>query len=74
MESPTGIIPEGLMDAGMKRRVLDLLMAQPWPGDFKLQVLYGWGIVTGNTITASDATIVHASGWDSTQRKGNHHA
>jgi hypothetical protein len=64
MESPTGIIPERLMDAGAKRQVLDFLLAQPWPGDFKLQVLYGWGIVVGNMISASDAHIVHASGWE----------
>jgi hypothetical protein len=51
------------MDAGQKRQVLDFLLAQPWPGDFKLQVLYGWGIVVGNAVSGSDARIVHASGW-----------
>ena len=62
MESPTGLMPEQLMSAGMKRQALDYLLAQPWPGDFKLQVLYGWGNVVGNLISASDAAIVHASG------------
>jgi hypothetical protein len=74
MESPTGIIPEHLIDAGMKRHVIDLLMARPWPGDFKLQVLYGWGIVTGCPIYFSDAQIVHASGWDIRTNRGKSHA
>jgi hypothetical protein len=64
MESPTGLIPEELMSAGMKRQVLDYLLAQPWPGDFKRQVLAGWGYVVGNTISQADANTVAASGWD----------
>jgi hypothetical protein len=63
MESPTGLIPEELMSAGMKPQVLDFLLAQPWPGDFKLQVLSGWGQVVNNHITAADRASVAASGW-----------
>lgn len=63
MESPTGLVPEELMNAGMKRGALDFLLAQAWPGDFKLQVLYGWGKVTGSAISAADAATVAASGW-----------
>lgn len=63
MESPTGLIPEELMYAGAKRQVLDYLIAQPWPGDFKLQVLAGWGKVVDNTITADDRAVMSASGW-----------
>ncbi len=68
MESPTGLIPESLMDAGSKRQVLDFLLAQTWPGDFKQQVLAGWGNVTGSTITAADRNSVAASGWDKPTR------
>lgn len=63
MESPTGLIPEELMNAGMKKQALDFLRAQPWTGGFKVQVLYGWGQVVGNTITLADAMSIHASGW-----------
>jgi hypothetical protein len=63
MESPTGLMPEKLMDAGMKPQALDWLRAQPWPGDFKLQVLFGWGTVTRSTITGADAATIRASGW-----------
>ncbi|HWY55739.1 MAG TPA: hypothetical protein VNZ03_14825 [Terriglobales bacterium] len=64
MESPTGLIPEALMNAGMKKQVLDYLLAQAWPGDFKRQVLAGWGKVVGNAITLADSNSVAASGWD----------
>jgi hypothetical protein len=64
MESPTGLIPERMMDAGMKTAVLDYLRGQPWPGDFKLQVLAGWGKVTHSLTSASERASVHASGWD----------
>ena len=64
MESPTGLIPAELMSAGMKPAVLNFLLAQPWPGDFKVQVLYGWGNVTGNSITLADSVSIAASGWD----------
>jgi hypothetical protein len=63
MESPTGLVPEELIQPGMKRQVLDYLLAQAWPGDFKVQVLYGWGNVTKTAISASDAAVVAASGW-----------
>ena len=51
------------MSAGMKRGALNFLLAQAWPGDFKVQVLYGWGNVTGSAITSADAATVAASGW-----------
>jgi hypothetical protein len=57
------------MDAGMKPTVLNFLLAQPWPGDFKLQVLGGWGNVTGSVVSASDQAVVHASGWDVVQKR-----
>jgi hypothetical protein len=63
VESPTGLIPEELMTAGMKPKVIDYLTAQPWPGDFKLQVLQGWGKVVNNTISAADRAVMSASGW-----------
>ena len=64
MESPTGLISEELMSAGRKPAVLDFLRAQPWPGDFKRQVLAGWGKVVGNKIAAAESDSVAASGWD----------
>jgi hypothetical protein len=64
VESPTNLIPEALMDAGQKPAVLRFLLAQPWPGDFKLQVLAGWGNVVNNTITGDDRAQIAASGWD----------
>lgn len=63
MESPTGIIPERLISAGMKPALLDYLRAQPWPGDFKLQVLHGWAKVVGNKLTAAEDYSIAASGW-----------
>lgn len=64
MESPTGLIPEELMTAGMKPKVIDYLAAQPWPGDFKIQVLQGWGNVVNNHITAADRAVMAGTGWD----------
>ena len=63
MESPTGIVPEELLHLGMKKQFLDWLLAQPLDGDYKLQILAGWGQVVGNLPTASDRRIVAASGW-----------
>jgi hypothetical protein len=63
MESPTGLMPESLMDKGLKRQALDYLLAQPWPGDFKLQVAAGWAKVVGSTMTAADQAVLSASGW-----------
>lgn len=64
MESPTGLIPEQMMNAGAKPQVLDFLRAQPWPGDFKRQVLAGWGNVVRSPIMLADSNSVAASGWD----------
>lgn len=69
MESPTGLVPERLMSAGMKGPLLDYLLAQAWPGDFKTQVLSGWAIVTGASVYQYDYAIVSASGWDQQVRK-----
>lgn len=63
MESPTGIIPEELMNFGCKTAVLDYLRAQPWPGDFKRQVLRGWGLWVRATLDPSEVESVGASGW-----------
>jgi len=51
------------MDKGMKPHVLDYLRAQLWDGDFKRQVLAGWGYVVGAVITGDDANSIAASGW-----------
>lgn len=58
------------MDAGLKGKVIDFLTAQPWPGDFKIQVLHGWGKVVNNTITAADTAVMSASGWDKSKKTG----
>ena len=63
MESPTGIVPEYLIEAGMRRPFIDWLLAQPWDGEFKLQVLAGWANVCGVLTSASEQSIVRASGW-----------
>jgi|HubBroStandDraft_5_1064220.scaffolds.fasta_scaffold10974_4 hypothetical protein len=63
MVSPTGIVPERLIHAGMKPALLDYLRAQPWPGDYKLQVLHGWAKWTGSTISAAEDTSIAATGW-----------
>lgn len=56
------------MDARKRDKVLDFLRAQPWPGDFKRQVLAGWAKVTGAVVALADANSVGNSGWDSVRR------
>ena len=63
VESPTGIIPESLMDKGLKRQVLDYLLAQPWPGEFKVALMHGWAAATGGLTGASEDATLLASGW-----------
>lgn len=64
MESPTGLIPEHLMERGMKPAVLNFLRAQAWPAHFKLQVLAGWAQVTGCIVGGDEQHSVEQSGWE----------
>lgn len=52
------------MDASRWYDVLQYVLAQPWPGVHKQQVMAGWGKVVGWTLDAGNASLLAASGWD----------
>lgn len=64
MESPTGIIPEALMYPEKKKEVLQFLMAQPLPGDFKRRLLEGWCLTVGVRCRGRDYSLLEQSGFD----------
>jgi len=64
MISTTGIIPESLMFPSRKRDVINFLLAQPYPGNFKRRLLEGWAITVGLRVRARDYQLLDASGVD----------
>lgn len=64
MISPTGIIPEELMDPSRKVDVINWLLAQPYEGNFKRRLLEGWAITVGLRVRGRDFQLVEASGLD----------
>jgi hypothetical protein len=64
MISPTGIIPEALMYPQRKKDVINFLLAQPFPGQFKRRLLEGWAVTVGLRIRAREYQLLDASGVD----------
>jgi len=64
MISPTGIIPDALIDPARKAEMLDWLVQQPMTRAYKLQLLSGWRIWTRGAITSRESARVAASGVD----------
>ncbi|MGH9402856.1 MAG: hypothetical protein ACRD2P_12200 [Terriglobia bacterium] len=64
MISPTGIIPEELMDPARKADVLRWLTAQPYEGNFKRRLLEGWALTVGIRVRGVEFSMVEASGID----------
>ena len=62
MISPTGIMPEYLIQRGMRRQAFEWLLAQPWPADHKLQVWGGWRAVTGALFDRGEYDMLANSG------------
>jgi len=58
------------MHAAKKTQAMDYITAQPWPGDFKRQVLAGWAKVTGAAVAVYESNTVAASGWDLVRHGG----
>ena len=63
MESSHGIIPERLIDLGMRKTALAYILSQPWPTDFKLQVWAGWRAETQASYEQGEENLLTASGW-----------
>ncbi len=64
MISPTGIIPDELMDRSKKKDVIAWLSAQPYPGDYKRRLLEGWQIWVGTKLHGRDFAAVESTGTD----------
>jgi len=64
MESPTGIIPEALMDPSKKNDVVRFLLAQPLPGKLKSELFAGWAVTVGMRVRGSEVDSLKASGTD----------
>ena len=60
--SPTGIIPEELMDWHKKQEVINWLLASAYPGFMKRRLLEGWCMAVGLRARARDYALVEASG------------
>lgn len=64
MMSPTGIMPEELLTIGRREDAKRWLMAQPFPGDFKVSLWKGWCVVTRGKMRADEIALIEASGTD----------
>jgi hypothetical protein len=64
MDSPTGIIPDELIDARKLQEVIAWLVAQPLPGGRKRSLLQGWAMWTGVRLHAWQYSKVEKSGID----------
>lgn len=62
--SPTGIIPESMMNHQSFTAVMELLKAIPIPGDEKVSILMGWAHAVGATVNGSQRAAVRDSGVD----------
>lgn len=60
--SPTGIIPESLMDWHKKRETINWLLAQPYPGFLKRRLMEGWAMAVGSRVRERDYQLLEASG------------
>ena len=61
MESPTGIIPEELMDRKHKAEVLRLLRKLPIPGPEKEKIAQGWAVLVGTRLTKGEYNALYFS-------------
>jgi hypothetical protein len=64
MASPTGVIPELLMNPSRKREVIDFLKAAPAEARLKKALLLGWAQTVGVRLQARDFREVEVSGID----------
>lgn len=64
MISPSGLIPDKLMRSERKQEVIQFVIAQPWPRDFKRAILSGWASWVGIRLESADFKAVEASGYD----------
>lgn len=62
--SPTGIIPEELIQPGKRVEVIAWLTAQPLQGLLKVRLLKGWARTVGARLTSPELQTVHDSGID----------
>lgn len=61
-DSPTGIIPEVYMTRRSRKVVVAWLIAQPWPGHIKREVLFGWARTVGIRLLEREVDQVVKSG------------
>jgi hypothetical protein len=64
MISPTGIIPEAMMYPEKQAEVVALIKGMTATGDWKRELLQGWGRLVGVKIRQHQYRAVFLSGWD----------
>ena len=62
--SPTGIVPEALMNPGSKREVMAFLATLPVEGGVKVDLLVGWARMVGVSVNAAQRDMVRNTGVD----------
>ena len=62
--SPTGIIPEAMMNPGSKAAVMAYLATLPVEGGVKVDLLVGWARMVGVSVNASQRDQVRVTGVD----------
>jgi hypothetical protein len=62
--SPTGIIPEAMMNPASKGAVVAYLATLPIEGSVKVDLLVGWARMVGVTVNASQRDQVRVTGVD----------
>jgi len=62
--SPTGIIPESMMNPGSKGEVIAYLATLPVEGGVKVDLLVGWARMVGVSVNASQRDQVRVTGVD----------
>jgi hypothetical protein len=62
--SPTGIIPESMMNPGSKAEVIAFLSQIPVEGGTKVDLLVGWARMVGVSVNASQRDQVRQTGVD----------
>jgi len=62
--SPTGIVPEDLIDKTKKDEFIRWLTAQGFKSQFKRDLLFGWSRTVFVAVTGEDVRLVRSSGID----------
>ena len=61
--APYGIMPDALIERGMRGAAFQWVLAQPQEADWKLQLWAGWRIETGARFDRGEYDRLASAGW-----------